>query len=95
MSGPDTTSREPTSGHPRGPGMVVVASVFLRAWQVVVTTNGTMTATTARERDMREKSHEGCALGLMVIAKCTRKTKEIMVVITSVFMAICIVNLSV
>ena len=59
-----------------------------------MTMNGTVTAATARESDRREKSHEGCVLGLMVVAKCTRKTKAIMVVITSVFMAICTVNLS-
>jgi hypothetical protein len=54
--------------------MVAVAPAFLCAWRVVVTTNGSVTATMARERDTREKSHEGCVLGLMVMVKCTRKT---------------------
>jgi hypothetical protein len=93
MSGPDTADKEPTSGHPRGPGMVAAAVPLLflpRARRVVTTANGRVTAATAREMDKREKSHGGCALGLMVVVvKCMRKIKEIiMVVISSVFMAI-------
>ncbi|WVZ51815.1 LOW QUALITY PROTEIN: hypothetical protein U9M48_002925, partial [Paspalum notatum var. saurae] len=79
MSGPDTVGRDPTSGQPRGPGMGEAPLLFLRARRVVIT-NGMVTAAKARQRERREESHEGCALGLMVaVVKCTRKTKEIMV----------------
>jgi len=92
MSGPDTAGKEPTSGHPRGPGMEAAAAPLLflpRARREVTTANGRVAATAAREMDRREKSHGGCALGLMVVVvKCMRKIKEIiMVVISSVFMA--------
>lgn len=88
MSGPDTTGSDPSSGHPRGPGMAAPPPLTRRAcpWRFA-RSGGKATTAMARERYKREKSHGSCEeLGFMVVVKKMRSKK--MVESTSFLMVI-------